>query len=72
MRFGSRWCSFWSSVGQTDKARPLIANAEAALKGEQAPITLACAVELLNETEKAQAKYEEAAKASPQNSHVLR
>ena len=59
-------------VGQPDKAKPLIGSAEAALKGDQAPMTLAMCCELLNETEKAQAKYEEAAKASPQNSRVLR
>ena len=60
------------NVGRPDKAQPLIPAAEAALKGEQAPITLAACCELLNETEKAQAKYEEAVKASPQNSRVLR
>ena len=59
-------------VGQPDKAQPLIDEAEESLKGEQAPITLATCCELLNETEKAQAKYEAAAKASPQNSRVLR
>ena len=59
-------------VGQPDKARPLIAAGEASLKGDQAPITLAICCELLNETEKAQAKYEAAVKAAPQNSRVLR
>jgi len=60
------------NVGRPDKAQPLIPAAEAALKGEQATITLAACCELLNETEKAQAKYEEAAKAAPQNSRILR
>ena len=59
-------------VGQPDKALPLIAAAEESLKGEQAAITLANCCELLKDTEKAQAKYEAAAKASPQNSRVLR
>ena len=65
-------CNFWSTSGQPDKAQPLIAAAEASLKGEQAPVTLAKCLELLNRPDEAQAKYEAAAKASPQNSHVLR
>ncbi len=60
------------SVGQAEKAKPVIAEAETTLKGEQAPLTLAYFRELLGETEKAQSKYEEAAKAFPKNSHVLR
>ena len=59
-------------VGQADKARPVIAAAEGVLKGDKAAITLATCWDLVNEAEKAQAKYEEAAKASPQNSRVLR
>ena len=59
-------------VGQPGKARPLIAKAKESLKGEQAPITLATFCELLNEMEEARAAYEAAAKASPQNSRVLR
>ena len=58
--------------GPARKARPLIPAAEASLKGEQAAVTLATCCELLNDMEKAQAKYEAAAKASPQNSRVLR
>ncbi len=43
-------------VGQPDKARPLIPAARAALKGEQAPITLATCCELINDMGKAQAQ----------------
>jgi tetratricopeptide (TPR) repeat protein len=48
-------------VGQADRARPLIADAERSLKGEETPITLAICWELLNEAAKAQA--DEAAQA---------
>ena len=59
-------------IGQPDKARPLIDAAEASLGGDDAAITLAACCEVLGETERAQAKYEVAAKAAPQNSRVLR
>ena len=59
-------------VGQPAKVVPYILEAEKYLKGERAPITLAICWDLLKQTEKAQAKYEEAAKASPQNTHILR
>jgi len=59
-------------VGQPDKGVPYIDDAAKHLKGERAPITLAICWDLLKQTEKAQAKYEEAAKASPQNTHILR
>ena len=60
------------NLGQGEKVQPVIFEAEKSLKGEQAPITLAKCLELMNQRELAQAKYESAAKASPQNSHVLR
>ncbi|MGO9107808.1 MAG: tetratricopeptide repeat protein, partial [Thermoguttaceae bacterium] len=59
-------------IRQPDKAKPLVASAETTLKGEKASITLAACWDLLNETEKAKAKYEEAVKASPQDSRTLR
>ena len=59
-------------VGQPDKAPGLVERAERSLSGEQAAITLATCYEMLQQTEKAQAKYEAAAKASPKNSRVLR
>ncbi len=59
-------------MGQPEKAQFVIAEAERSLKGELAPITLARCYELLNQQDMAQAKYEAAAKASPQNSRVLR
>ena len=60
------------NMGQPQKAQFVIAEAERSLKGELAPITLARCYELLNQQDMAQAKYESAAKASPQNSRVLR
>jgi tetratricopeptide (TPR) repeat protein len=60
------------NAGKPGSAPPMIAAAEASLKGEQAPVTLAKCLELLNRPDEAQAKYEAAAKASPQNSRILR
>jgi tetratricopeptide (TPR) repeat protein len=59
-------------VGQPDKARPLIPQAEHTLKSDKAPVTIALCWELLNEPVKAQETYEAAVKAAPQNCRVLR
>ncbi len=61
-----------ANLGQPEKARPLIDNAEGKFKGPQAAITLGVCWELMHEKEKAQAKFEEAQRAAPQNSRVLR
>jgi cellulose synthase operon protein C len=59
-------------IGQPDKVKPLMEKAERTLTGDEGLITLGICYEKLNELEKAQAKFEEAAKAAPQNSVVLR
>ena len=63
------WVSLFQllvNVGQADKAQPLIDRAEAALKGENAPLTLAACCELMKGAYEVQAKAEEAAAANAQ------
>ena len=80
---GEVWVSLvqlLADIGQPDKAtvrqggRPmsLMEQAESALKGDDAPLALARCWELLNEPEKAEAKYLAAVEAGPKNCRVLR
>ncbi len=59
-------------VGQPDKARPLIGEAEQRLKSEKALATIATCCEMLGEPQKAEEYYQKAVKAFPQNSRILR